>query len=248
MGLAEVENAGVLNTLLTASTLSNYAYVHYDSPDERGIDVAFIYKKSSFIVTHSRVVPVDLTPQSTRPTRDILHIEGNLFGEKIHILVNHWPSRSSGQVATNPLRAAAAKTAKSIADEITSKDSTAKIILMGDLNDNPTDKSLVTHLGAKNIKSTLTQNDLYNPYFTKFKKGYGTQAYQDVWSNFDQILVSNNLVQAQNGYKFIQEEIFNKSFLIQQFGRYKGYPLRTNNDTGSMGYSDHLPVYVILDK
>lgn len=250
LGLAEVENAYVIEQLIKSPKLlaADYGYVHFDSPDERGIDVALIYKKSTFSVSSARTVSVDLSGNTSRPTRDILHVEGNLKGEKIHLLVNHWPSRSSSEAGTIPLRATAAKTAKMILDEINHEDPVAKIILMGDLNDNPTDRSLVTHLGAKNFKTSLIGNDLYNPYYLKFKKGYGSNAYQDVWSNFDQILVSNNLVQGLEGWKFSQDQIFNKSFLIQSGGRFSGYPLRTTNDTGSMGYSDHLPVYITLEK
>lgn len=249
VGLAEVENAYVVNKLITDSKLINaeYAYVHYDSPDERGIDVALIYRQNSFQVISSRAVPVDISQYSKRPTRDILHVEGSLHGEKIHILVNHWPSRSGGQAATNPHRAEAAKTAKRISDEITAADSNAKIILMGDLNDNPTDTSLVRHLGAKNIKTSLIANDLFNPFYNQYKKGIGSNAFQDVWSNFDQVLVSNNLLKI-SGWKFSQNQVFNKSFLIQQSGRYKGYPLRTNNETGSIGYSDHFPALVTLER
>ncbi len=250
VGLAEVENAYVVEKLIQSPKLvnANYAYVHYDSPDERGIDVALIYKKSAFTVLSSRAVPVDLSEVSKRPTRDILHVEGNLKGEKVHILVNHWPSRSGGQTASNPYRAQAAKTAKKIVDEISQADATAKVILMGDLNDNPVDRSLVLHLGAKNFKTALTANDLFNPFYLKYKKGYGSNAYQDSWFNFDQILVSNNLVQGIEGWKFTQDQVFSRPFLIQEYGQYKGYPKRTTNGTGEMGYSDHFPVLVTLER
>lgn len=250
VGLAEVENAYVLEKLIKQSpiTKSNYAFIHYDSPDERGIDVALIYKTTSFNVISSKVVPVDISQHSKRPTRDILHVEGSLKGEKIHILVNHWSSRSGGQAETNAHRAEAAKTAKMIIHEINQADSLAKVILMGDLNDNPTDPSLVRHLGAKNTKTALKGNDLFNPFYSNFKKGNGSNIFDNIWLSFDQILVSNNLFNSQTGWKFNKNEVVNKSFLIQQSGRYKGHPLRTNNDTGTIGYSDHLPVFVTLER
>lgn len=249
LGVAEVENSYVLEKLISDQNISNshYDFVHIDSPDERGIDVAFLYKKTSFKVLSSQNIQVDLSQLTKRPTRDILLVEGLLKGEKVYILVNHWPSRSAGEALTRLYRLKAAQTAKKVIDDINTKDSTAKIILMGDLNDNPIDASLMLGLSAQNTQSALKDNQLFNPFFANYKKGDGSNAYMDVWFNFDQILISNHFLK-NAGWKYKKNYVYKKPFLIQQHGRYKNYPLRTFNDLGSIGYSDHFPVYLILEK
>jgi len=229
----------------------DFGIVHHDSPDERGIDVALLYRKKHFKVTNSKPYFVDISPPNkTNYTRDILLVSGELDGDPMHFLVNHWPSRSGGEKRSEPGRAKAGDVAKHIIDSLNILEVNAKIILMGDLNDNPTNKSLVDHLGAKNKLRSVKKQEMYNPMADLFKKGYGSNAWRDTWSLFDQVIVSEGLLNKKaEGFQFHKAGIHNKKYLIQSIGQYKGYPYRTFvGDAFQGGYSDHFPVYVYLVK
>jgi len=253
LGVAEIENDTVLNDLINEPALlkRHYHFIHYDSPDPRGVDVALIYNPKYFTVDTSYRLRVKL--QSGKYyffTRDILYVKGKLNGETVHILVNHWPSRLGGEQRSEGSREAAAAIAKKQIDLILKNDSTAKIILMGDLNDDPVNASVAKVLGAKANMADVKQNDLYNPWVDLYKKGIGTIAFGDAWGLFDQIILSYEwLDKKQDGFFFYQPHVFNKDFMMENTGRYKSYPMRTwdgNNYRG--GYSDHFPSYIILLK
>jgi endonuclease/exonuclease/phosphatase family metal-dependent hydrolase len=255
LGVAEVENRSVLEDLANMPKLSSrhYQIVHYDSKDERGVDVAMLYNPKYYRVLHSESLFVPIyNPDSTfRYTRDILFVSGEFWGEPLHIFVNHWPSRRGGEEATAPLRQLAASICKKKIDSLTTLNPDVKIILMGDLNDNPTDISVSKILNAKRHKNEVTDaRSMYNPWIDLFKKGIGTLAYQDTWSLFDQIILSKGLLDTtQNGIFFKDAVVFRKEYMLQKTGRYRGYPLRTYNfSVYQGGYSDHLPTYVILLK
>ncbi len=254
LGVSEVENATVLKTLLEHPLLAgrNYRFVHYDSRDFRGMDVALVYNPAYFKVERSRPLFVKI-PAGTKDavyTRDILWVTGNLDGEKIHVFVNHWPSRSGGEKRTKPARMAAALTVRNMIDSLCALDEGLKIIVMGDLNDDPPDASIVSGLRANGRVKTLKPGQLFNPWLSPFKKGYGTLAYQDAWSLFDQILLSQDFLDTnQTGIHFHKNQIFRPSYLIETVGRYKNYPMRSySGNTYRGGYSDHFPVYVVLLK
>ena len=184
-------------------------------------------------------------------TRDILEVSGLLDGDKMYVLVNHWPSRSRGEVQSAPLRAAAASLCKSIVDSILRVEPNAKIVIMGDLNDDPTDASLKKFLKAKGDPDDLKPGELYNPMLKLFKNGIGSLAYRDSWNLFDQCVISQGLLKPanNNGFQFLKAKVFNRKFLTQTDGQYAGYPLRTY--AGGVyvgGYSDHFPVYIFLTK
>jgi hypothetical protein len=183
-------------------------------------------------------------------TRDILLVSGLLDGEPINVLVNHWPSRSSGEKETAPLRNAAGDLCRSIAQNILKENPDAKIIIMGDLNDDPVDESLLKHLQTKTKPENVTRGDLFNPMWQMYKDGIGSLAYKDSWNLFDQIVVSSGILDKnKGGYHLYKTRVFNKSFLLQKDGQYKGYPFRTFAGGVYMnGYSDHLPVYILLVK
>lgn len=253
LGVSEIENVMVLEDLVNHPNLKdkNYGIVHYDSPDERGIDVALLYRKKHFTVTNSKNYFVDISPPNkTNYTRDILLVSGELDGDPMHFLVNHWPSRSGGEKRSEPGRAKAGQVAKHIIDSLNVLEVNPKVILMGDLNDNPTNKSIVEHLGAKNKLRTVKEQDMYNPMADLFKKGFGSNAWRDTWSLFDQVIVSEGLLDKDaSGFQFHKAEIHNKKYLTQSIGQYKGYPFRTFvGDAFQGGYSDHFPVYVYLVK
>lgn len=254
IGLAEVENEKVLIDLINDPQLKpfNYGIVHFDSPDERGIDVAFLYKKNVFTPTSFDHIPLMLTDNdgSRDYTRDQLLVTGMMDGEELHFIVNHWPSRSGGEAASRPKREAAAALNKKIIDSLQNLDPKAKIFSMGDLNDDPTNASLKEVLKTKANKNKAKGKDLYNPMEEMLKKGLGSLAYRDGWNLFDQIFFSAELLEEDRStLRFWQAHIFNKRYLIQAEGQYKGYPFRSysyNNYTG--GYSDHFPVYIYLIK
>ena len=255
LGVCEVENKDVLEDIVNDSTLleKNYGIVHYDSPDSRGIDVALLYQKSLFTPISSSAHELkiyDTQTQKQITTRDQLLVSGKLEGDLIHIIVNHWPSRRGGEARSRPKRVAAAKLNKRILDSLQAHDPYAKLIIMGDLNDDPTNPSVKNVLKAKKKRKKVDFKGLYNPFEKFYRDGLGTTAYRDNWSLFDQIIVSKTLLEKDyTSFRYYQAGIFNKNYLITPKGKYKGYPFRSWNDSGfSNGFSDHFPVYIYLIK
>ncbi len=254
IGLCEVENRQVVEALVRHPNLSNKGYdvIHFDSPDERGIDVALLYKKGSYLPTsfksHRLLLFDDLGQR--KYTRDQLVVGGIMDNEPIHFLVNHWPSRRGGPAKSEPHRIRAALMNKRIIDSIQDLNPDAKIIAMGDLNDDPIDKSLKVILKTKGDIAKLDSLSLYNPMEKLFKKGIGSLAYGDKWNLFDQIFMTPNLVSEQrNTLTFWKAGLFAPPFLKTEKGRFKGYPLRTySGGTYTAGYSDHFPAFVYLIK
>lgn len=250
IGLSEIENKRVLIDLINTSALKplNYGIVHFDGPDRRGVDVALLYRKDFFIVTNSVSARLNVPDKPDFRTRDQLVVSGILDGDPLHIIVNHWPSRLGGEKRSAPLRAAAAGLSRHLADSLHKAHTKVKVIVMGDLNDNPTDACLMKHLKTKTDTLALAYGDLYNPYHKLFKKlGIGSNAYRDSWSLFDQIIVSQSLVFPTSGYRFYAAKVFNRPFILQKEGAFKGYPLRTFVGNNYMaGYSDHFPSYIFL--
>jgi hypothetical protein len=266
LGVAEIENKMVLQQLVESPLLKKYhlKFIHFDSKDARGIDVALIYNPSFFTPYQFR--PYSLTDSShfqDFATRDILYVQGLLDKTWVHILVNHWPSRRGGEKQSTNKRLWAATFCKKIIDSIEAQDPLAKIIVMGDFNDNPNNKSV-----------QLLR--LQNPYFDLFQKGVGSIAYRDVWNLFDQILlnrawengipgkpiqkgIKNNIVEqlkneaeyrsikALFDLTYYKSIIYNNFDLQERAGRYKGYPKRTwNGDQFNNGFSDHFPAVTIF--
>jgi predicted extracellular nuclease len=252
MGLAEVENNRVLDDLITQPAIDSfhYQYVHIESPDERGIDVALLYNPACFKVLSSSALTVNLYNDngSLRPTRDILWVYGRLEDKPVHILVNHWPSRRGGQAASSKYRAIAANICRHFIDSINRADALAQIIVMGDLNDDPTDSSIALILNARCDTTGLKTGDLFNPWCAPYTQGFGSIEYDDKWNLFDQIICSYNFVNTPAGHlHLLESHIFNKDFLITHTGKYKGYPHRTYSGKYYIhGYSDHFPVYAVL--
>ena len=255
IGICEVENRAVIEDLANDPTLisKNYGIVHYESPDERGIDVALMYQKGLFRPLNSSAYPIKLRDNSSDGrdyTRDVLLVSGYLEDDLIHVLVNHWPSRSGGEARSRSKREAAAAVNKRLVDSIQAQDPYAKIFVMGDLNDNPTNSSLKKVLKTIGDKKKVGFKELYNPMEGFFKKGLGSNAYRDAWSLFDQIIVSKPLLEEDySSYRYYKAGIFNAQFLITKKGQFKGYPFRSFSWGGfTNGYSDHFPVFVHLIK
>jgi hypothetical protein len=253
IGLAEIENELVLNDLINHSYLrsGNYSFIHFDSKDVRGIDVALLYQPNYFKILQSKPLSVILSGKSkeSKYTRDILWVEGWLDGELVDVYVNHWPSRYGGTQHSESARLEAAQILKNHIDSIKRIDYKRKILVMGDFNDNPNNASIYNILGAKEIKAER-YNSLYNPFFTLFKNGNGTLAFQDAWSLFDQIILSTEWIdKQQSNFYFYKCGIYNASYLLEPTGKYKGYPMRSwEGMQFKNGYSDHLPTYIILLK
>ena len=254
LGVAEVENRKVLEDFVKQDKIKGrkYQIVHFESPDRRGIDVALLYQSKYYKVSESKAIPLLIyNDQNERVyTRDILLVGGSFDGDPLYILVNHWPSRSGGESATRAFRNAGALRCKEISDSLSTINPAAKVIIMGDLNDDPVSPSVKKILQAQSQKKKVRPKGFYNPMFDFYKKGFGTNAYRDAWSLFDQIILNYPLIRVKgSGYKYYRTHIHNPTYLIQKKGRYKGYPFRTFNfDQYMGGYSDHFPVYVYLVK
>jgi predicted extracellular nuclease len=253
LGVAEIENRLVLEDLAKQPALKsrNYQIVHFESPDERGIDCALLYQPKYFKVLGARAVRVPLQRDSvTDYTRDILLVSGLLDGERLHVMVGHWPSRRGGEAGSGWMRAAAAGVCRRLADSLNAVDAQAKIVIMGDLNDDPTSASLAEVLQAKFDTERLKPGELYNPMYELYKSGNGTLAYRDSWNLFDQMIVSYPLVHKKSGgWQLFKAVVFRQPWLLQTEGAFAGYPFRTFvGDIFINGYSDHLPVYMFLLK
>ncbi|MCL2683047.1 MAG: endonuclease/exonuclease/phosphatase family protein [Bacteroidales bacterium] len=256
IGLCEVENRGVLQDLTHAPRVqaARYQIVHYDSPDARGMDVAFLYRSDVIEYVSSKPIPVRDPTNPRFRTRDILWFTGTIDGEIFHFFVNHWPSRRGGERASAPRRELAASILRHVIDSLKHVDATAKFVVMGDFNDDPNNNSVERVLRAKGNIKNLREGDLFNPFHAMHRAGLGTLPWNDAWNLFDMIMVSQNMVNNSGGFQLYSPAkskyygfIFNKPFLMQQEGRFKGYPWRTYvGNTYRGGYSDHFPVYILI--
>ncbi|MEN8886104.1 MAG: endonuclease/exonuclease/phosphatase family protein [Winogradskyella sp.] len=256
IGVCEIENRAVLEDLVNDPLLlgKDYGIIHFDGPDRRSIDVALLYQKALFRPIDSSSHELKIYDDVSRKrvyTRDQLLVSGQLEGDLIHLLVNHWPSRSGGEARSRSKRVGAAKLNKHLIDSLQSIDPYAKIFTMGDLNDDPTNASVKKVLKAQKDKSRVPLKGIYNPFEKMFtEKGYGTTAYRDAWSLFDQIMVTKPLLDDDySSFRFWKAGIYNKAYLTNKRGRWEGYPFRSFADGGfTDGFSDHFPVYVYLIK
>lgn len=255
IGLAEVENDHVMHDLISQLALAarGYKYVHIEGPDHRGIDCALLYNPKFFTVNDSKLVPYvyDLPQDSTRATRGFLTVSGTLAGEHVTVIVCHLPSRGAGSY----YRELGGKQIKVLKDSLLRQDPKVKVLVMGDMNDDPTNKSMYECLSAKPEISEVGPDDMYNPWYNILvKEGTGTLQYQGKWNLFDQIIMTPNLLN-KNGekdyseLKFWKNQIFRRDYLFQEAGKYKGNTKRTT--AGGVwldGYSDHLPVVAYFIK
>ena len=276
IGGSEIENRGVLEDLIKDPALINkdYGIVHFDSPDKRGIDVALLYQKKHFKPTSYINIPlmiyrnqantkvketketedekadkdkIDFDKGERVYTRDVLLVTGFLDGDEINVIVNHWPSRSGGEKKSSPFREAAGRLDRKIMDSIYKINPNAKIINMGDLNDGTYNKSVKEGVGAKLKKSEVKEFGVYNPFEQMAKDGNCTLFYRDAGDIFDQIMLSETLIRTDySSFRYWKAGIYNKPYMIQTTGQYKGYPLR--HSANEVGFSDHFPVYVYLIK
>ena len=277
IGVSELENHLALEDLLNQPSLAGRGlkYVDVAGPDRRGVECAFIYNPRFFQMERYMHVPyyyapsgrvddplvgfytdeqgevqayTDLKGDTTHITRGFLVMQGLLAGERMFFIVNHWPSRAAG----SETRERAGYQVRMLKDALMASHPEAKVMIMGDMNDDPADKSMTTALGCKPQADKVKKaTDLFNPWHeTLYKRGQGTLLYQGKWNLFDQIVFSGNLLGTdRTSLKFYKHEIFMRDYLFQQEGKYKGSPLRTHaGGVWLNGYSDHLPTYVYLIK
>ncbi|MBX7201521.1 MAG: endonuclease [Bacteroidia bacterium] len=250
MGVCEVENRKVLDYLITKTVLKKdgYSLVHYDSHDKRGIDVGLIYKKGRINVMKTASYPVVFPGDMSKPSRDILYVKGRTAaGQELHFLVNHWPSRSGGKEKTEHKRMLAAKTARRLCDSILFSDKDARVVLMGDFNDYPNDKSLTEGLGAQ-VDSTASGHQFYNLMGWQSTNNTGSYNYKGQWGFLDQFVVSSSLIKGNGGIQafFKNTGVADFRFIFTKVKKGQiPLPFSTYNHEGKYigGYSDHLPVY-----
>jgi predicted extracellular nuclease len=251
IGLCEVENRYVLEMLLERTPLGRMGYkiVHKESPDRRGIDVALLYHEKQFTPIQYNAITVTNPDDNEFATRDILYVKGTMKNSTVHYFVNHWPSKYGGTIETIPLRALAAKTLKTNIDSIFQMEKKAKIIILGDFNDDPFEESITRHLGAVSNFDTITDTIIYNLSNKSAAEGLGTIKYRGKWELIDQVFVSGSMLKGE-GIITCENcfRIFESPFLMEKDEAYLGMkPFRTYigfryND----GFSDHLPVYIDL--
>ena len=257
IGVSEIENRKVLDDLVSQPKLrgANYRICHYDSPDARGVDVAFLYRSDVFKLEGSDNIKLHVEGLPNFRTRDLVVMWGTIEGEPFYFLVSHWPSRLGGKEASQFKRDACAKQIREIKDSLLAENPATKVIIMGDLNDDATDDSIVEVMGAKGDVNELQKGDFFNPFNEMLRAGLGTLAYQDEWNLFDNICITENLVNAEKGKLHIIKgkkfygNIFTRPYMLQLEGQYKNYPLRTFvSNNFQDGYSDHFPVYIYIGK
>ena len=268
LGVSEIENRNVLEDLVIQPEIAdaNYQIVHYDGPDRRGVDCALLYRPDQFTLLGSRSIPftfesssikfnLDSLEQIDFRTRDILEVRGTIDGEMFAFYVTHLPSRIGGK--SGDLRSRGAEIIHENAMKLMREYPGIKIAVMGDMNDNPTDISMVTYLHGKETIEEVGEEDFFNPFLSMIKAGFGSLAYQGVWSIFDIIMVNRNLANPEKGTfginpivnKKFYGRVFQKPFMTQQEGQYKGTPKRTSSNGAFInGYSDHYPTYIVISK
>lgn len=255
VGVSEVENDKVLTDLCAQPALAarGFRFCHVEGPDLRGVDCGLLYNPKFFTVDDVRLYPYIPTDKQNRKfrTRGFLAVSGILAGEHVVFIVNHLPSRFNGSY----YREVGAAQIKALKDRILAEDKNCKVIVMGDMNDDPTDKSMHNVLSAKEEISMVGKDDMYNPWYNVLaKQGTGTLQYQGSWNLFDQIILSPSLLNkgGRKDYstlKYWKNEVQRMPYLFQTEGKYKGNTKRTT--AGGVwldGYSDHLPTVVYLVK
>lgn len=250
LGVAEIENKEVLKDLVAQPAIKNrdYQIIHYDSPDHRGIDVGFLYQPKYFKVLSSKTYSVKNPESEHWATRDQLLVTGEMLGEKMHFIVAHWPSRRGGEKASAPKRMLAAKVSKHIIDSLLADDPNAKVVFMGDLNDDPNSPSMTEGMQTVGKMKKLEPGKLFNPMDELNRKGIGTIGWRGSWNLFDQMVITQPLISKDlSSFRYYTTFVFNKPFLINKTGQYQGGPWRTYAGPNFIGgYSDHFPVYLFV--
>lgn len=245
LGIAEVENEEVVKDLVLHPKMKvfDYDYVHFDSPDERGIEVAFLFQREHFELISAEKIPLIIfeSDGDRDYTRDVLVVEGNYKGDFITFFVNHWPSRRDGVETSEFKRIEAAKLVSGLIKQAKESNPNTKIVVMGDFNDEPYDKS---------IQLLMSESDLYNPMQSLKDKEKGSSYSQDRWYLFDQIMFSKDFFDlTHNKFLLKHTVVFDPSFIQTWKGKRKNSPFRTYfGKFYQGGFSDHFPVVAYLER
>ena len=252
VGLCEVENEKVLDELTKYSLLkkAQYRYIIAESEDARGINVALLYQREHFRYISQNSISIRFPNDPTRKTRDILHVTGEIItGDTLDVFVCHYPSRRGGEIESEPYRIFASSVLREKVDSLFTCREKGNIIIMGDFNDEPSNKSISETLNAKPIEKEINKNDLYNLFFSLEKKSkIGTYKYQGQWNFLDQIIVSGNLLNPDNLFHVRAEDarIYQADFLLTEDTTHGGKRLKKTYHGYKYegGFSDHLPIFV----
>jgi len=255
IGLCEVENKLVLEDLISSKVMkkADYQIILEESDDARGIDVALLYKKEDFTYINHEIYKIKFKLEPKTTTRDILYVKGKFKNDEIlHIFVNHWSSRRGGKKESEHKRIAAAKVLKKQVDIILKKDKDAKIVIIGDFNDEPTDKSINQILNATNNHKSKDFLELYNLMYDKHLNNIGSYNYKGEWNMIDNLIVSQALLKNKKGYVVSQDggQIFKQRWMMYD-NKKTGQLVPSRSYGGPKyygGYSDHFPVYLMLKK
>ena len=269
LGVSEIENRHVLEDLVADPQIAdaNFQIVHYDGPDTRGVDVALLYKPDQFTYLDSESIPFDFNSQAITfssmtqedkdsfRTRDVLMVHGLIDGEHFAIYVAHLPSRRGAK--SGDLRSRGGEIIYQHAMQMMQKYPGIKCVVMGDMNDNPSDDSMAKYLRGKAGIEEVGPEDYFSPFLSMYKAGYSSLYYRGEGNIYDCLLVNYNLAHAPKGTfqiipitkKKYYGRIFSKPFMTNQSGPYKGTPYRTfSNGAFVNGYSDHYPTYIVIQK
>ena len=255
VGLCEVEGDSVIFDLTKRSPLraQQYSYVTTNSPDERGADVALLYQRHQFKLLEKHEYEINFSNNKTRPTRNILHAVGRLLNtDTLDVFVCHFPSRRNGKKETERARIDAAKMLKNKTDSLINTRQNANIIVMGDFNDHPNDKSLSQILKAQKLTNDIQPSELYNMFYHRIKeRRFGTYKYQGRWEVLDQFIVNGALLLKDSSSKIsgYKATVYKSSYLLEEDKTNGGEkPYRTNLGPRYIGgFSDHLPIYMDLE-
>ena len=250
VGLCEIESDKCLFDLTHYSGLRSqkYKYLHHESPDARGIDVALLYQQTLFKPIHDEAIPINFSFAPSSKTRDILFASGiTPTGDTLHVFVCHFPSRLGGELETEEKRMFVAQVLRTKVDSLFESNNASKIVIMGDFNDFPINKSILETLGASPLNDSISTHKLYNLMYKLHKEGFGSNKHQGEWGALDQIIVSGSLLKKKNSFYTSQENVhfFDAAFLLEDDKQFLGkQPFRTYVGMKYQdGFSDHLPVY-----
>ena len=251
VGVCEIENDAVLNDLVAQTSLkkADYKIVWNDGPDTRGIDCALLYQPSVFKVISSEFLPVIDLNEPDFQTREVVYVKGNIGNEEFHVFVNHWPSRRGGEEASEHKRILAANVVRNKVNEIFTLNALPNIIIMGDMNDEPANRSLAEVLNAQPNNVLPENQQLVNLMYDEFESGKGSYNYQNDWNMIDNMVISGALINKTTGLK---SKLDNGFIFHQPFMKFKNNqgdisPNRTYGREYYGGISDHFPIYMILE-
>ena len=250
VGLCEVESRKGLVDLSRYSGLKNlkYKFIHHDSPDARGVDVALLYQPNEFKPLHDEVIGIHFPGSPNSKTRDILFVSGIVpSNDTLHLFVCHFPSRLGGALESENKRVYVATVLRAKVDSIFKTSPAPKILIMGDFNDYPTNKSILDVLSAQAVPNAPSPQKLYNLMYQLHRNGKGTNKHNGEWGALDQMIVSGSLLETKKSFYTEEKDchIFDAAFLLeddpvylgkQTFRTYIG--MKYHN-----GFSDHLPIY-----